>query len=253
MEVLDTVNLYVSSIAPEATLANNNSRLTINLNSPIIVPKYGKCRVLSSTLWYDTPNIEAPNNGITFTYAGTVYNFVLADGLYSVSDISERIKELLENASLPPNIFELVADEATSKLSLKINQGASNFLMNMDLDNPIFKDILGFTGILIVLGSSVPTWYEATNKAKINKINSVLVHCSFASGSVLNGNSGADIISEIHLNSEPNNQIITKDIHPSVHRVTETQIDSFTIFLTTEDGFTPIKTNEPWTLTIELF
>lgn len=246
----DTINLFVSSTAPGVDLDSNGTRLRVNLNSPLIVPKKRKCRVLSSNVWYDFPNIISPNNTIQFTYNSIVRTHTIPTGLYSLHDLKETIKELEVNLGLPQPFFELQADEATGKISFRVtNLGGLPFAMNYESNNYIFKNLLGFTGT----HSGTGDWYEGTNKAQLNQVNSVLLHSSFSNSGYFNGNSGSSVIAEVQITTTPGSQLITKDLHPIVSNVTETQIDSYVIWMTSEDGRTPLTSSEPWSLIIELY
>ena len=55
-----------------------------------------------------------------FNDAGIV-TFTLSDGLYSLSDINERLAELFVNSGRAADFMVFVGDEATQKTSLQIN------------------------------------------------------------------------------------------------------------------------------------
>lgn len=247
----DTINLFISSSASGAQLDANGTRLRVNLNSPLLVPIHRKCRVISSNIWYDFPNILSGSNTIEFTYNAVVYTYVIPEGLYSLHDLIERIKELEHNYNLPSPFFELQSDESTGKVSFRvINMGGLAFAMNYDVNNPIFN-LLGFTGAHP--GGPDESWYDGANKAALNQVNSILIHASFINSGVFNSRSGSTVISEVQITSTPGSQIITKDVNPIVSNVVESQIDDIVIWMTSEDGVTPLYSSEPWSLIIELF
>lgn len=241
-------NLFINS-ANARSITEDNSTITINLGNPVIVPEGSKCRVIKSTIWYDFPNIRGPNNIMEFTYNGFVYNIIIPDGLYSVTDLVETLNEKLDNLGIP-HIFTLTPDESTGKTSLKVTYAPATFAMNFEVNNPIFRDLLGFQGVFAGASS---TWVDSNVKSNLNQVNAVFVHCSFANSGWFNERGGSDIIHQILITESPGSQIVTEDFNPIKSFIHEKQIDTFIIRLTSEDGVTPIRTNEPWTLVIEIF
>jgi len=245
-------NLFISSTQiSSGQLDSNGSRLRLNFNNPIIVPKTKKMRILSTSLWYDMPNITAElGNTIEFIYDLDVYTFTINPGLYSLKDLQERISEIEHNEGLPKPFIELIADESTSLISFRVNSGALAFSMDYETNNYIFKNLLGFTGTHNIANNN--KWEESTNKATLNQVNMIYVHVSFANGGYFNNSSGSNICAEILINVTPGTQILHTPYHPIVCNVNESQIDDCTIWLTS-DGYKPIVTYEPWSLIIEFF
>lgn len=243
-------NIYVTST--QGTLNTNGNELFVQLQRPLELSSFKnvKARVLSAAAFYNFPNvITNVSDKIEFTYNAIVRNFTLEQGLYSSFAIQERIAELLVNNGMPSNLLVLQEDVATGKFSFQVNNGATPFSMNFDINNTLFKNILGFSG---VYAGSSGTWVEGTNKATLNKVNSVLWNISFCDGGYYGERAGGQVAHEMHIETKVGYQIISKDVNPKVCRVNETQIDYFTIKLTNESGENIINT-EPFTCNIEFF
>lgn len=228
------------------------STISIDLKTPI--DTYNKkIRVLSSNLWYVFPNVGAAfgNTTIRFSYNSNIYTFTLLKGLYSIDDINETVIEKLENSGLPNNLFKLIPDEATNRITMKIT---TSLLFEMDftdlVNNKLFATTLGFEDFI---DTSVDTNFDSSNIALLNVNNNVYIHCSFASGSYFNQNAGSNIIGSVALRSRPGSMIYTENSHPVISNCMGGNISSFTIWLTNENEDLLDMNGEEFQLVLEIF
>lgn len=244
-----TTALFISSASCDKKSALG-STVTIDLKTPI--KAYNKkVRVLSANVWYNFPNIstELNNRIFSFGYNGAVYEKSFEPGLYSLGDIQESIVEYCENEGLPTNLILLSGDEATGLISMKITSPLL-FVTNFDVNNNLFKEYLGFRGVVIIAGS---LWVESEYRAKLNINNTLYINCSFASGAYFNQNSGSNIIGAIPLNKSPGSLIYQEWAHPVVTHCLGADINNFNIWLTNENGKLLDMNGEDWNIVIEIY
>lgn len=242
-------NLVINS--SNLTLDSNGTRGSLSLSNPMYLPNDCYGRILSANIWNDSPNIIAPNNTIEFTYSG-VHTLTFGEGLYSATDLQERLSELLQNeAGVPDNLLILQPDEATGKFSLQNNRGATSLTIDFDTNNYILKTLCGFDNGTVV-DPTDGNWLEATNRAGLNVVNSYLIHSSFVQSGWFGGVSGSDVGAEVQINVNPGSIINYEPRHPVVYRITQNEIDNIYIYLTSETNG-DVKTNENWSIIFEFF
>jgi hypothetical protein len=248
----DTINIFVSSEAA-TEVTTNNSTIHLNFSNPIDT-KNKKCRVLSSSVWYTMPNIiEGINNEMNFTYDSTDYNLTFGTGLYSVTDLNERITELLMFLGLDTNLFKFIPDESTGKITLMFNIAGATFAIDFDTNNALCKDILGFAGshsLLVVSGYSL----ESTNKAELNVINNLYIWSDFTgSNTIFNSVRGSGIIASVPINGEPGSLLYREAIHPIESDILPYKLERATFYLTDQNGTKVNMNGEHWYFELQIF
>jgi hypothetical protein len=116
----------------------------------------------------------------------------------------------------------------------------------------LFKLLLGFDGFFT---ADSEEWEESDNVASLNNLSSYMFHVSFCNGGYMNGDSGMSIVSNVLIPpaQRVGTQIIDVQNNPPVSIVNQLLIDRFVVWITKEDGVTPIITNETWTMLINLY
>jgi hypothetical protein len=193
-------------------IQNNGASFSVALNSPIYVPNGTvdcTVEVLQAAVWNTSPNIAADfgNNKLTFSYAESVYNFIIPDGLYGLSDLNTTISRLLANAGLPSNLFLLSGDQSTQKTV--ITYTVSGVIIYFDVVNSI-RTVLGFDARLSPGGgnSSVAGQNDTSdNTAVFNRINSFFIRSSMVNNGLPLNNVGSGIIAAIPITAKPGSQI----------------------------------------------
>ena len=98
---------------------NDKSQVKYRFSPPLVIPKNAVnpyVEVLSSQIWWNSPNINSTNNTLNFTLGGIARQWVADTGLYSVDDIriaplsmlldkmsSDQIKEALSFSTFSPD------------------------------------------------------------------------------------------------------------------------------------------------------
>jgi hypothetical protein len=229
--------------------------MTINLSNPINLSREKRtmCRALSATIWYDNPNVlTGINDLITVTINGTLYTWTLSQGLYSLDDIQETINEFAVNATpaLTASTIKLAADDATGLISLAVT--FTSLTWNFGVNNTLFNNLLGFRNFYT---SDSGEWYESAVVASLNNLSAYLFNVSFCNSGYINNNSGQSVAHQVLVppSQRVGTQIIDIPNNPAVSIVNQVTIDSFVVYITKEDGITPIRTNEPWSILLHLY
>jgi hypothetical protein len=244
-----STTLFISSSQVD-TKSALGSTVTIDLKTPLDTYKK-RCRVLSSAFWYSFPNIsdELGNRVIEFTYDFVLYTLTLEEGIYSITDIEETLEEFFEINSLPKQLFQIIPDEATNKITLKVKTALA-FIFDFETNNTLFKTYLGFVGFT---AGAVDYLYESTNRANLNLNNSLYINVSFASGNYYNQNAGSNIVATVPLNKPPNTLIYTENSTPVTSECTGGLISKFTIWITNESGVLLNMAGEDWNIVLDIF
>ena len=249
----NTIPLFFTSDASTKTVIvdKEGSRCRYHLSQPIELPldTNNYFRVLKSTMWYVNPNVSAAlgNNVWEFNNGGLI-SYTLADGLYSLRDLQERLSELFVNSGLASDYMVIQGDEATNKVSLQINAAG----VSIDWANSTLGSILGFTTNIVA--SVDGAWVESDNIAALNIDSEYQIHTNFTSGAYNNRNYGSSICGVIHINTAPGSQIITEDRYPTQCRVNGRLIDEIELYITNQTGRlgTVNMRNEIFTVSCEI-
>jgi hypothetical protein len=135
---------------------NDGASFSVALNSPIYIPKGTvdcTIEVIQASVWNVSPNIAAEfgNNLLNFTYNEVPYEFVIPDGLYSLTDLNTTISRLLANAFLPGNLFLLSGDQSTQETV--ITYTVAGVRVDFTINDSI-RTVLGFDARLSPLAGN---------------------------------------------------------------------------------------------------
>ena len=192
-------------------IQNNGASFSVALNSPIYIPKGTvdcTIEVLQAAVWNISPNIAADfgNNQIGFSYNEAVYDFIIPDGLYSLTDLNTTISRLLANTGLPSNLFSLSGDQSTQKTVLTYTLAG----VRVDFTHPnSIRTVLGFDARLSPAeGNSTAGQSDfSDNTAIFNRINSFFVRSSMVNNGLPLNNVGSGIIAAVPITAKPGDQI----------------------------------------------
>jgi len=230
------------------SISADGSSMEFNLGYTKVLPLGTYARLVKMTCYFDMPNIITGNDFITFSYDNVIRILLLPQGNYGISDINERISELLINSGMSGDLFGLVLDQATDLLSFTVLHGAVQFSMDFSAGNPVFN-LLGFkSGTYNVLsGQSV----ESTVPPALNVVNAIIPHFSNAKGYTIGTRGGSNAIAMVNIpRIGAGEQITYEPYNPGEFDLISNLMDGFTFRLTTESGTTPYITNNPITAEI---
>jgi len=203
---------FSSNTSTGATnIQNNGASFSVALNSPIYIPRGTvdcTVEVLQAAVWNTSPNIAAEfgNNLLRFIYNAVVYDFIIPDGLYSLTDLNTTISRLLANAGLPSNLFLLSGDQSTQKTV--ITYTVAGVRVDFTIANSI-RTVLGFDSRLSPAGGNSVAGQSdfSDNTAVFNRINSFFVRSSMVNNGLPLNNVGSGIIAAIPITASPGSQI----------------------------------------------
>jgi hypothetical protein len=199
---------------------NNGSRFQISLDRPLDIPNNAVdvcIEVTSANIWFTTPNIEAEykNNKLYVDYSDPLgtsasYILVIPKGLYSVASLNQTIEHSFGAITNPDtgdkfecNSIVLSGDTATQKVKVQLGLHLS-ILTDSNLYPDNVADTLGFLSPTPI---GPPTYtgevFTAPNVAKLNRINSYLLHGDIVKNGIQVNNTQANILTEIQLDVSP--------------------------------------------------
>ena len=196
----------------------------VDLETPIRIPKNAKnctLQVLSSSIWSNEPNVITGVND-TLRVTGpdtldvlTVFDIVIPQGSYSVSELNQRIQIELSNAGAktsPNAIISLTPDEATQKVEIRIFYTGA--IVDFTQPNSCWE-ILGFTPATVLTATFAGESFLAPNPAKFNVINYYLISSSLVSQGLRFNNTYRQIINQTNIDVRPNSLIVSQPFNPS--------------------------------------
>ncbi|MDX9924334.1 MAG: hypothetical protein RBS48_06170 [Ignavibacteriaceae bacterium] len=185
---MSCIPLFIDS----SKISNQNSQdISVEFNDPIkLNPDHKYLVSLNNlTMWYSWCNISTAQANSKFRYLRANNDpiiLTIPDGSYSISQLNAWLFDELDvlgdtyldgNEKKSNIIFEV--NYATMKLRLELTNG---FKVDFGTNNSPYR-ILGFDPVLYNASTNAPNQADITNG-----INTILIHCSIANNSFLNGN-----------------------------------------------------------------
>lgn len=215
--------------------SNNGSSVTYHISPPLeIGSKSCKFRVLQSNIWWSIPNIspDLNNNTLRFLDGITPYTITFEKGLYDIQSINQNISDFLINEGFPGDTIQLSGDNSTGKLSFVIN----SIFFTIDFFNSTMWKVLGFNGNQVLGPGTAPYTVEAENVAKLNSVNTILIHTNFTNGVYYNDRVGSNIVASVTPDVSIGSQILYRPLHPIEAVVSVHHIDELNVYLTNENN-----------------
>ena len=200
---------------------NRGSRFQINLDRPLNIPNNAVdvcIEVTSANIWFTTPNIDAEynNNKLYIDYynsfggpASASYVLEIPKGLYSIASLNQTIEHLFGAESNPESgvkfgVDSIVfsGDTATQKVKVQLGQ-----YLSILTDSTLPGNIAGTLGFSSPVPVGPQTYegevFTALNVARLNRINSYLLHGDIVKNGIQVNNTQANILTEIQLDVSP--------------------------------------------------
>lgn len=236
------------------TNPNSYDAFQVQFDEPIAIPKNAiECtlEVDSTVIWNNEANVVAGvNNTLRVTGPDTsdvvtVFDIVIPEGSYSVSEFNQSVQTLLANqgAKITPDpIISITPDEATQKIDIRLNYITS--VVDFTQPNSCYN-LLGFlsTSVLgppTISGESI----LAPNEANFNVINYYLIASDLVSQGLRFNNTYRQIINQTEISVRPNSQIVSTPYNPVIITCPELvgQVRSNVSFRLLKDDLTPANT-----------
>jgi len=259
-----TILASSSAINGAYNISPNGDSFQLNFSRPIIMPKEAiniSIRSTFASIWYVTPNIHTGiNDKMYFSYLGTPYNITIAEGLYSLYDLSESINIEINKLALP-SLISLTGISATQQTVINYNNNG----VRIDFTQPqTFASLLGFDSYIYPNnGSPSYTPHDSVvgetsisdNKAALNNINYYLVHSDIVSYGIYQGGTYNQTIMQVPIDVEPGSLIIYTPYNPDVIPANDLagQLKNGARFWLTDQNNNPVETlGEEWSIKLEI-
>jgi len=231
-----------------STIPNSFDAFEVQLDEPLAIPDNSRNPTLTveaSNIWNNESNIKAGvNDALRITApntldVSTIYNIIIPEGSYSVSQLNQRVQTELANAGAkisPDPVISITPDDATQKIDLRLNY--LGVIVNFTVPNSCWE-ILGFLPTSVVGPPTVAgESFLAPNEANFNVINYYLIASDLCSQGLRFNNTYQQIINQTNITAPPNSLIVSEPFNPSQIQVNELrgQVRStFTVRLLKDD------------------
>ena len=231
-----------------STIQNSFDAFEVQLDEPLAIPSNAVNPILtveSTNIWNNEANIKAGvNDALRITGPDTldvltVYDIIIPEGSYSVSQLNQRVQTELANAGAkisPDPVISITPDDATQKIDLRLNY--LGVIVDFTVPNSCWE-ILGFLPTSVVGPPTVAgESFLAPNEANFNVINYYLIASDLCSQGLRFNNTYKQIINQTNITAPPNSLIVSEPFNPSQIPVKELagQVRStFNVFLLRDD------------------
>jgi len=140
------VTLLVSSAS---VTGNDKSQVIYRFKSPLVIPKDAVnpyCEVLSSQIWFNSPNITSANNQLRFTIngGGGTHTWVADEGLYGIDELNSALGVFTQSLGHPSNLISFTGRGYDGKLVVKVDTAAISSGMVIHWSTSSMATFLGF-------------------------------------------------------------------------------------------------------------
>lgn len=238
-----TILLTSSEKRGATNLNSTKNAWHVNIQDDIDIPKetiYCYLTVPEVTNWYNTPNISVliGNNVMYYEYLTTDYTITIPDGLYDLDHLNQIISNALTNqAGVPNDLFEIIANTATEKVSIHFNYATTQVDFTQS-NTP--RLVLGFNSRLSPLGlTTVEVYEEADNAAAFNSLDYYLLKCDIISKGIRINSDYDRVISRVLIDVPPGSQNVQRKRNPEkidCSELSHQKIRSLNVRFTDQDG-----------------
>jgi hypothetical protein len=223
----------------EYDLTFSGTETSIKIQFPIPMKLNGNSKVglkLLST-YYSIPNINSRNNVFKYSIDGVSRELILETGCYEIENIANKIKDFQQNYftfNVDTNdvmkqnvaIVELKADHSTMKCVITI---PPNISVDFTPQNSVCS-ALGYSHKILNSGVHV-----SDLPVDINPVNTIMVHCDIATGSIHNGQPSKSIY-QFAPKVPPGYKILEEARQITYHSIPHDEINGIHVWLTDQDG-----------------
>jgi hypothetical protein len=242
-------------------ITDQGSAFEVALQEPLHIPHDAtnvKLKVVSSTIWWTIPNVNAGVNDIfRFDIGGSgVVTAIVPEGLYDMIALYRALQTILISppVSLAPAYvsanFQLIADAATQRVQIYLAMAGDS--IDVGTANSVFQLAGWPTGSPIVAGPGVTT---APQVAQFNQVDYFLIHSDLVSRGIRFNNAWTQTIAQVLIDVPPGSQIDYAPFNPPASNANELiGANKWNVkFWLTDSRNRPVNTfGEFWTARIEI-
>lgn len=194
----------------------DGSSFEIQLEDPIQIPISATSvtvQVQEALVWWVIPNIiTGVNDAFSIDDGvGGPFGIVVPQGLYDLSSLQQSVESAIIAATGPPGMFTFIADNATQKVVIRINQIG----VSIDFTGATtFRDILGFNSQVLGPTAVSTTDFPGDNVAAFNQIDFFLIHSDLVSRGIRVNNQYDQTIAQVLIDVPPGSQIVSTPFNP---------------------------------------
>ena len=247
---MQTVTMFLES-ASATRYTQSTSTMTHQLDMPIHIPadtKICKLKVVQADIWNLVSNVSPPlGNKITVDPGGTgldIKVLTIPEGQYSVTALNAAIGNALVSAGLASSILLLEGDAPTQKV--KFSSSTAGTIISFPGEKWLWN-ILGFNQGNSLTLTIATVFYLAPEIAKFNNINTFLVHTDLVSSGIPVNGTYFGVVAKVPITVASGSLIPYSPPYPisvDAFELIGSRVQEFSVWLTSEDGFTRVNTRE---------
>lgn len=223
---------------PRATIVYNTPNITLGVNSSFIVTAQHPLSGGPITVDVDLPT------GI-YT-AGSVNDELFK--AYNAASIADN--PLFDWTNVAPPPFQVTVNLILLRFEITLNAATTRLDFRTVGNALSLGDFLGFGHTLLDFPPSAPFVYTAPDAAKVNSVNSYLIHCDLVQGGLLINGKSSQCVAQVPINVEQHGRVINyeSNIPPTTQapHLPGTSSRVVRLWLTDERN-QPVDTGgEPW-------
>jgi len=255
---MQSITMFLES-ATATRYDQATSTLTQQLDVPIRIPadtKICKLKVVQADIWNLVSNVSPSiGNTITVDPGGTGTNIkvlTIPEGQYSVIALNAAIGNALVSEGLANTVLQLEGDAPTQKV--KFSSTVAGTIISFPAANSMWN-ILGFSQGDSLTLTLAGVFYLAPGIARFNNINTFLIHSDLVGGGIPVNGTYFGVIAKVPITVPSGSLIPFNPPYPISVDASEligARVQEFTVYLTSEDGFTRVNTRENFSVLIEI-
>lgn len=243
--------LILASNAPGSNASNvsaSGDSFDIEFASPMAFPAGSKPKlcIAEAGVWFSFVNLSGTLGNDKLYYTDDAanaqkYAITLPAGLYSIDAINQAMSVGFVANGHPETVFQFNGDTATGRVYLVKEASTTAFQFNFGVNSPAAE--LGFAANSRYPSGATTTAAFTTlspQQAALDKITSVILHCSLAAGaSYIGGSVGAGLASFTPGDASPGQLINYKPYFQQwvdIPRLAGSSVSRMTFFLTDQSG-----------------
>jgi len=237
----------------DLVLEDTETSIKVNFPKPMRLDGNGKIGLKLLSTYYSVPNIDQSNNVFRYATNGEAYRELkLETGSYEIDNIAEKIKDFQQN------FYQYAADNAIVKTSvelIELKPDPSTMKCIISVPQNMSVDFTPLDSIGLVLGFSRRILSSGVHVSDlpvdINPLNTIMVHCDIASGSIHNGQPSRSIY-QFAPKVPPGYKIVEEARQITYHSIPHDEISGIHVWLTDQNGNNLNNRNERLTIVLHM-
>ncbi len=253
--------IFDSSNESNSTVTTSDgSGFNVSLQVPLIIPDSAVYVYLTcdrASVWNNIYNVTTANNKLHVEYDDgfIVVNHILAfePGLYDLAHLQSALERLLNENSLPGDLFRFSPCTASEKVVIEFDYTG----IQIDFtQTDTFRILLGFNSALVptLPSTSVHQYQYGDTQASFNNVNYFLIHTDLVSRGIRINSDYTQTVALINITEAPGSQINFVAAHENpripANELISSKRTNIELWLT-DDSNQRVDTNgQPWSVSL---